>query len=256
MKVRQPALLWMVALSLACHLGSAPPAHGQASNNVIAAPRPPMKSSPREELSPFDFFGLFRRQNVENAVAEPQYTSPSVNYCVRTCDGKFFPVYSGASTNVSAVTLCAAMCPSAKTKIFSGTSIDKSIATDGTKYMSLPNALAYRTNIVLDCSCNGRDPFGVVSVDLENDPTLRTGDVVVRPDGIAVFLGGATPYKSTAFIPFRKARTLSPALLKQLSAIAILPNNPSAPHSITVRVRLTPPELLEKTIAPATVVIR
>lgn len=216
-------------------------------------PRTPAQSSPQND-SPFDFFGLFRRRDTENAVVGPQYSSPSTNYCVRICDGKFFPVYSNASNNISAVNICTAMCPAAKTTIFSGPGIEKSVASDGTKYMSLPNALAYRTNIVPDCMCNGRDPFGVVSVDIQNDPTLRAGDIVVKPDGILVFLGGVAPHKSTAFIPIRKARTLSAALLKQLSAIKILPGNPHATHAITIQV--TTPEFLEKTISPAAVVIR
>src|SRR5690606_19608310 len=104
---------------------------------------------------------------------------------------------------------------------------ENAAAADGQKYMSLPNALAYRSRVVDNCSCNGRDPFGVVSVDIENDPTLRSGDIVVQPTGVAVFQGGG-------LTPIARVRSMSPALRKQLSEIRVLPDNPHAPFAKTV----------------------
>ncbi len=191
-----------------------------------------------------DFFGIFRDDRGEKEEDKTKGNA-FANYCVRTCDGKFFPVNRGGKGDLSLNKVCEAMCPATETKIFSGAGIENAAATDGKKYMSLPNALAYRKGIVNNCSCNGRDPFGVVSIDLENDPTLRTGDIVVRPNGIAVFRGDTAPHKSSAFIPIKNAPNMNPALMKQLMAIRILPNNPNAPFAMTVTVRQAPVVELE-----------
>jgi hypothetical protein len=197
--------------------------------------------------NPFtDFFGIFRddRDKEEDKTKGNAFA----NYCVRTCDGKFFPVNRGGKGDLSLGKVCEAMCPSAETKIFSGAGIENATATDGKKYMSLPNALAYRKGIVNNCSCNGRDPFGVVSINIENDPTLRTGDIVVQPAGIVVFRGTTTaPHKTSDFTPIKNAPNMNPALVKQLMAIRVLPNNPNAPFAMTVTVRqmLVEPEVVK-----------
>lgn len=228
-------------------------ASGQTFYTIRGGPRdaPPPPFARQERYSnPFsDFFGLFRNRDADRE-DEEKNKSTFGNYCVRTCDGKFFPVNRGQRNDVQYSQICNAMCPAAATKIFSGAGIENAVATDGQKYMSLPNALAYRTRIVPGCTCNGRDPFGVVSVDLENDPTLRPGDIVVRPQGIAVYQGDISRNKEAHFTPFRQARGLSPALVKQLAAIRILQNNPHAPRTMTIIARPTSPEALEKIVAP------
>jgi hypothetical protein len=50
----------------------------------------------------------------------------------------------------------------------------------------LPNAFRYRNEIVAGCTCNGKDQFGLAKVDVENDPTLRKGDMVASSDGLKV----------------------------------------------------------------------
>ncbi len=185
-----------------------------------------------------DFFGIFRddRDKEEDKTKGNAFA----HYCVRTCDGKFFPVNRGGRGDTSLNKVCEAMCPATETKIFSGAGIENATGTDGKKYMSLPNALSYRKAITPNCSCNGRDPFGVVSIDLENDPTLRTGDFVVRPTGVVVFRGDSLPHKTSDFTPIKNAPNMNPALMKQLMAIRILPNNPNAPFAMTVTVRQAP----------------
>jgi hypothetical protein len=149
---------------------------------------------------------------------------------VRTCDGKFFPVNRGGRKDLSLDKICSAMCPAAQTKIFSGLGIEHSVATDGQKYSAIPNAFAYRTKIVENCTCNGRDPFGVAKVDLDNDPTLQGGDLVVQSTGFSVYRG--TPGE---YIPIEKAG-MSAALVKQLIATKILPDNPHATFAKTMPV--------------------
>ena len=58
--------------------------------------------------------------------------------------------------------------------------------TNGKPYSELPNAFRYRNELVAGCTCNGKDPVGLASVKIENDPTLRKGDIVAGDDGLMV----------------------------------------------------------------------
>ena len=40
-----------------------------------------------------------------------------------------------------------------------------------------------------NCTCNGRDAFGLASFDVKNDPTLRPGDIVSTKDGLMAYAG-------------------------------------------------------------------
>jgi hypothetical protein len=108
-------------------------------------------------------------------------TGHSVNYCVRLCDGRYFPIQRHAA--VSPVQLCDALCPSSRTKIFSGRDAAHAVATDGTRYGSLQNAFLYRKQLVPGCTCNGKDYFGLAKMDPNVDPTSRPGDVLVTAGG-------------------------------------------------------------------------
>jgi len=57
-------------------------------------------------------------------------TGHGIAYCVRTCDGRYFPMQRHANANP--VQLCAAFCPAAKTIVFNGSQIDAAVAADGT----------------------------------------------------------------------------------------------------------------------------
>ena len=56
----------------------------------------------------------------------------------------------------------------------------------GKPYSQLPNAFRYRTEAVAGCTCNGKDQAGLASVPVENDPTLRKGDIVAGANGLVV----------------------------------------------------------------------
>ncbi|NOJ46813.1 DUF2865 domain-containing protein [Bradyrhizobium archetypum] len=105
-------------------------------------------------------------------------------YCVRTCDGRYFPVT--ASDNASRVASCNKLCPASETKVFSGSNIDDATADNGKSYSDLPNAFKYRNELVSGCTCNGKDPVGLAQVKIENDPTLRKGDIVAGENGLLV----------------------------------------------------------------------
>ena len=131
-----------------------------------------------------------------NPVAPPSdsrpragYSGGSQAYCVRTCDGRYFPI--AASDNQSRAASCNSFCPASDTKIVYGSSIDTAATESGKPYSELPNAFRYRNELVVGCTCNGKDQVGLAPVRIENDPTLRKGDIVASPDGLMVAGRGA-----------------------------------------------------------------
>jgi hypothetical protein len=110
-------------------------------------------------------------------------------YCVRTCDGRYFPV-TGPS-NESRAAACNSFCPASETKLVYGSNIDSAATETGKPYSELPNAFRYRNEVVAGCTCNGKDQFGLASIKIENDPTLRKGDLVVGANGLMVAGRGA-----------------------------------------------------------------
>jgi len=105
-------------------------------------------------------------------------------YCVRTCDGRYFPI--AASDNASRAASCNSFCPASDTKVVYGSPTDNAATETGTPYSELPNAFRYRTEIVAGCTCNGKDQFGLAPVKIEDDPTLRKGDMVAGENGLLV----------------------------------------------------------------------
>jgi hypothetical protein len=110
----------------------------------------------------------------------------AVAYCVRLCDGRYFPIQRHANANPAQ--LCSAFCPAAKTQVFNGSQIDHAYAGGGQRYADLENAFVYRQRIVEGCSCNGKDAFGLARVDVASDPTLRSGDIVSSGDNVKAAL--------------------------------------------------------------------
>ena len=105
-------------------------------------------------------------------------------FCVRTCDGRHFPVVG--SDNQSRTTSCNSLCPSAETKVVYGSNIDNAATENGKSYSELPNAFRYRKEIVAGCTCNGKDALGLAQVSIEKDSTLRSGDIVAGANGLVV----------------------------------------------------------------------
>jgi hypothetical protein len=152
------------------------------------------------------FGGGFRRHAPEpmpraNAFADPfgmfggEPRRPSADsgfghgtvYCVRTCDGRYFPLQRHAGATPAE--LCKSFCPAAKTMVFSGSKIDTAVAQNGTRYADLDNAFGYRDKVSDSCSCNGKDGLGLARVDTSGDPTLRPGDIVATDNGLATYTG-------------------------------------------------------------------
>ena len=117
-------------------------------------------------------------------------------YCVRTCDGRYFPI--SARGGATPAQMCQSFCPASPTKIFSGNSIDYAVGNMGERYVDSPNAFAYRKALKADCTCNGRDSAGLAPVDLSLDTTLRPGDIVATSNGLVAYSGVKTATGQTA----------------------------------------------------------
>jgi Protein of unknown function (DUF2865) len=151
-------------------------------------------------------------------------TGPASAYCVRTCDGHFFPVQAHAG--VSAADACHAFCPASQTRTYSGGGIDHAVAADGSRYADLDTAFLYRQQLVAGCTCNGRDAFGLARVDVNSDPTLRPGDIVATKTGMVAFAGMKN--KVADFTPVDSYRGLPKTARDKVSEMKIMPPNPGA----------------------------
>jgi hypothetical protein len=131
-----------------------------------------------------------------------RYASPVRGFCVRTCDGHYFPVQ--AHPGMSAAEACHSFCPASETRVYSGSDIDYARTSDGSRYADLPNAYRYRKELVSGCTCDGRSAFGMAHVDVANDPTLRPGDVVATKNGLMAVDG--VHNKAAGFTPIAASR--------------------------------------------------
>lgn len=133
-----------------------------------------------------------RRRSRGSKVSKASTTSGSGEgaFCVRACDGRYFPVPSAGGQSRAEV--CSSFCPASDTAIYYGSSIDSAESSDGRPYSALRNAFRFRNEVVPGCTCNGKEPFGLARIDINEDPTLRKGDIVASGDGLMVATGRVT----------------------------------------------------------------
>ena len=171
-----------------CVLSAAPAAQardffsalfGAFSDNPSLAPSQPERSAPLPFASEGDFFG----RPAEQPRPRVSYGGGQA-YCVRTCDGRYFPITAGDGQSRAAS--CNSFCPASETKLVYGSSIDHAATENGKPYSELPNAFRYRNELVAGCTCNGKDQLGLAPVKIEDDPTLRKGDIVAGANGLVV----------------------------------------------------------------------
>ena len=105
-------------------------------------------------------------------------------WCVRSCDGRHFP--ASGTDEQSRQASCNSLCPAGNTEIVYGNDIDHAATSSGKPYSQLPNAYRYRAEVVAGCTCTGKNQAGLASVPVENDPTLRKGDIVAGANGLVV----------------------------------------------------------------------
>jgi hypothetical protein len=181
--------------------------------------RPPSPPPVRMETPDTFFRSLFGGESRrEPAEAVRSASGPHSGYCVRLCDGHYFPVQ--ARRNMTVAEQCQSFCPATETKVFSGGGIEHAVAPDGRRYTDLPNAFAYRKKVVAGCTCNGKSPAGLASIPLKDDPTLRSGDIVVTNAGFTVYNG--RKQGEDAFTPLDSAR-VSKSVRNQLADVKIMP---------------------------------
>ena len=63
--------------------------------------------------------------------------------------------------------------------------------------------------LVANCTCNGKDAFGLAPFELSRDPTLRPGDIVSTKQGLMAYNGKSG--KADAFTPVN-ASSVAPEL--------------------------------------------
>jgi len=154
--------------------------------------------------------------------AEPRLESgPSVTFCVRLCDGRFFPIQRASGVN--AAQACGSFCPAARTRLYSGSEINHATAGDGSRYKDLPNAFVYRERTVADCTCNGKDAYGLVTTEANEDPTLRPGDIVATDRGFVAYNGSSR--RSKEFTPIASYTGLSAEMRQKLAGAKITPRD-------------------------------
>jgi hypothetical protein len=158
---------------------------------VFSAPRPAPLPDAMQSLA-----------SAPDEVVTPRPNNgPAHAFCVRTCDGHFFPVE--AHGRLTAAASCQSACPAADTRLYSGSNIDYAQARDGSRYADLPTAFLYRKKLVPGCTCNGRTAFGIAPSPAADDPTLRPGDIVATRDGLMAVTreGEFTPAATYAGLP-------------------------------------------------------
>ena len=117
-----------------------------------------------------------------------------------------------------------------KTKLFFGGEIRTANAKDGQRYTELESAFLYRKKQVANCTCNGKDPFGLVPLGVKNDPTLRPGDLVSTSEGLMTF-GGKSAQGGESFTPVNP--TMLPKNMRSPpSQVALPPTTEPSPNTM------------------------
>lgn len=156
--------------------------------------------------------------------------SVAIAYCVRTCDGRYFPVQGrpGSAGDPDALAQCNAFCPAAKMAVYtsadSSKGIDAAVSRDGKPYSALPSAFVYRQHLVEGCSCTGSARIGgLAGIDVMRDPTLKRGDVVMTAEGSKVFAAAkaSPPYQHADFVAPSRFPELSGEMRARLSELRV-----------------------------------
>ena len=175
-------------------------------------------------------------------------------YCVRSCDGRYFPL---ARANATPVQTCQAFCPASATKVFFGSTIDGASSATGERYADSENAFAYRKALRADCTCNGHNPAGLAPVDLTLDGSLRPGDVLATTDGLVAYSGLRVGNDQTPdFTPAASFPGLTPEVRARLNAMKVAPMRADMAANNEAISEVTRTPLPAATIAPKPVPAR
>ncbi|MCC3243965.1 DUF2865 domain-containing protein [Methylocystis sp. WRRC1] len=191
------------------------PAEGQAEGlfDFLFGPDPtPARPSAPPPRAPRDSAPSRRASAHKGAVGELRFAKPGEGgpgqgepstggYCVRICDGYYFPLIK--STRATRQQSCEFACPSAPMEIYDGGSIETARNYKGERYTALKTAFAFRDKASVNCSCN--DPKSSAAFferTALTDPTLHSGDIVVEANGAFVYSGTTlVPLNRASFVP-------------------------------------------------------
>jgi hypothetical protein len=167
------------------------------------------------------FDGVFNANVQPPPPERPVVASSGPGFCVRSCDGKYFPLMRDTA---SPTQMCQAFCPASPTEVFFGSSIDSAYAASGERYADSENAFAYRKALRADCTCNGHNPAGLAPVDLALDDSLRPGDVLATHDGLVAYSGiRAGNDQTPGFTPVASFPGLTPQVRARLNDMKVAP---------------------------------
>ncbi len=124
--------------------------------------------------------------------------APTRAFCVRMCDGRYFTVDPADKD------ACPTLCPNAETAVYKGATIKAAVGPDGKPYTEAANAFRFREQFVEQCSCVSTSSTGLSQLPIEDDTTLRVGDIVANANGLMIASRGAG--KRTIFRPVSRAR--------------------------------------------------
>ena len=189
-------------------------------------PLPPRSAAPRISITITPRHGA--------AVGGTIGSNGTVGYCVRLCDGRYFPLPRLGSSRATSRKSCHALCPATRTKIYWGSQIDRAVAAGAGPYSRLDTAFKFRRELVGGCTCNGRDALGTADINILADLTLRRGDIVVTENGLRVFVGPrADKHRPTAFTPIENYAGLSQHMRRRLDSILVAAAPQPAPEVVT-----------------------
>jgi Protein of unknown function (DUF2865) len=164
---------------------------------------------------------FFADPNGQQSAPPSHVASSGPSFCVRSCDGRYFPLMRAAA---SPVQMCQSFCPASATKVYYGSNIESATSVSGERYPESENAFAYRKALRADCTCNGRDPAGLAPVDLTLDSSLRQGDVVATTNGLVAYSGVRVGNDQTAeFTPVASYPGLTAEVRTRLGEMKVAP---------------------------------
>ena len=211
--------------AIACAGSLAPSSHAASAESLfdfLFGGLTKQQQRPAQQQSNFfnDPFG-FNAQPAQQQQPRPAVASSGPAFCVRSCDGRYFPLMRGLA---SPVQMCQAFCPASPTKVYFGSSIDGATAANGERYPESENAFAFRKALRADCTCNGRDPAGLAPIDLALDNSLRAGDVIATTDGLVAYSGNKDASGQAAeFTPIASYPGLTSEVRARLNAMKVAP---------------------------------
>ena len=120
----------------------------------------------------------------EQPAGEASGFGHGIVYCVRTCDGRYFPLQRHAGA--SPAELCKSFCPAAKTMVFSGSKIDTAVAPERHALCRPRQCLRLsRQGEPTTAPATARTGSASPASTPSSDPTLRPGDIVATDGGLA-----------------------------------------------------------------------